>query len=95
MTMNEMRTFVELGYGNGLHAPASRVDRAVSLSSPTMWCSATASPSAPFAPRPSPGTRVGLAENLTPSIPVIETPEHIAAARRAIREENAMLSQRP
>jgi beta-glucosidase len=35
------------------------------------------------------GTQVGLAENPTVYVPVIETPPHIEAARRAFREENA------
>ena len=36
------------------------------------------------------GTQVGLAENPKVYVPVIETPEHIEAARkRAFREENA------
>ena len=36
-----------------------------------------------------PGTQVGLAENATVFVPVIETPEHIEAAHRATREGNA------
>ncbi len=36
-----------------------------------------------------PGTRVGIADNAVSTIPVIETPENIAAARKAYREENA------
>jgi beta-glucosidase len=38
-------------------------------------------------PRP---VRIGLAENAVPSIPILETPEHIAAAREAFREKNGM-----
>lgn len=40
--------------------------------------------------RARPGTRVGIADNPTVYAPVIETPEHVAAARRAFREGNAM-----
>ena len=36
-----------------------------------------------------PGTKIGLAENATATVPVIETPEHIAAATKAYRETNA------
>src|SRR5207302_382405 len=36
-----------------------------------------------------PGTKVGLAENVTACVPVIETSEHIAAAKKAMRETNA------
>ncbi len=35
------------------------------------------------------GTRVGIADNPIPTVPVIESPEQIAAARIAMREENA------
>ena len=35
------------------------------------------------------GTQVGLAENATVCVPVIESGEHIEAARRATREGNA------
>jgi beta-glucosidase len=35
------------------------------------------------------GTQIGLAENAKVYVPVIETPEHIEAARRATRQENA------
>ena len=35
------------------------------------------------------GTQVGLAEDATVYVPVVETREHIEAARRATREENA------
>ena len=35
------------------------------------------------------GTQVGPAENVNVSVPVVETPEHIAAAERATREVNA------
>jgi beta-glucosidase len=37
------------------------------------------------------GTLVGLAENIVNPTPVIETPEHIEAAKLAIREENASI----
>jgi len=33
-------------------------------------------------------TRVGIADNPVPTVPVIESPEHIAAAKIAMREEN-------
>src|SRR5213078_494986 len=36
-----------------------------------------------------PGTKVGLAENMTICVPIIETPQHIEAATRAARELNA------
>ena len=39
--------------------------------------------------RAAPGTQVGPAENITSGVPVIETPEHIAAAEQFTREANA------
>ena len=35
------------------------------------------------------GTQVGLAENAKVCVPVVETPEHIEAARRATRKGDA------
>jgi beta-glucosidase len=36
------------------------------------------------------GTQVGIADNTEFCVPVMETPEHIAAAKKATREHNAM-----
>jgi beta-glucosidase len=36
------------------------------------------------------GTQVGIADNADFYVPAIETPEHIAAAKKAVREQNAM-----
>ncbi len=90
MTMNEMRTFVEQGYGLGVHAPGLQLDRknlaqlthhvvlGHGLAVQAIRAAAVA------------GTEVGIADNPIPTCPVIETPEHIEASRRAFREENAM-----
>jgi len=89
MTMNEMRTFVELGYGNGLHAPGLKLDAkrlaqlnhyvalAHGLSVQAIRAHAKA------------GTKVGIADNVQATTPAIETHEHIEAARKAMREQNA------
>lgn len=89
MTMNEMSSFIDIGYRDGYHAPGlklppERVNQARhhavlghGLAVQAIRAHARA------------GTKVGLAENLTAAVPVVETPEHIAAATRAIREENA------
>lgn len=89
MTMNEMRSFVELGYGNGVHAPGLKVGArrlaqlnhyvalAHGLSVQAIRAHAKA------------GTKVGIADNVQATTPAIETPEHIAAARKAMREQNA------
>ncbi len=89
MTMNEMRTFVELGYGNGTHAPGLQVGqkRLAQLNHYVALGHGLAVQS--IRAHAKPGTKVGLADNITATTPVIESPEHIAAARKAIREENA------
>ena len=89
MTMNEIRTFVELGYGDGTHAPGLKLDakRLAQLNHYVVLGHGMAVQSIRANTRP--GTRVGLADNVTPTVPVIESPEHIAAARKAIREVNA------
>ena len=90
MTMNEIRSFTELGYGNGMHAPGLKVGKkglaqvnhnAVlghGLSVQAIRAQAKA------------GTLVGLADNADVTCPVLATPEHIEAAHHAYREENAM-----
>ena len=90
MTMNEMRTFVEQGYGLGVHAPGltvgtraqAQLTHHVVLGHGLAVQAIRASAKA--------GTKVGIADNPIPTCPVIETPEHMAAARTAMREENAM-----
>ncbi|RRA48796.1 GH1 family beta-glucosidase [Acidipila sp. EB88] len=90
MTMNEIRSFTELGYGNGRHAPGLQIGKkglaqvnhnAVlghGLGVKAIRAQAKA------------GTLVGLADNATVTCPVIANAEHIEAARHAYREENAM-----
>ncbi len=89
MTLNEMRSFVDIGYRDGRHAPGLKLPPPASTRSATTPSSPTASAYKPSAPTPNPATKVGLAENAEACAPVIETPDHIAAARKAMREENA------
>ncbi len=89
MTMNEIQTFTDLGYGNGMHAPGLKLDakglaqvchNAVlghGLGVQAIRAHAKA------------GTLVGLADNASATCPVIANDEQIAAARRAYQEENA------
>jgi beta-glucosidase len=51
--------------------------------------SCAARPRACGAGNPRAGTRIGPAENVSVCVPVIETPEHVAAAELATRELNA------
>jgi len=88
-TINEFGAFVELGYNNGVHAPGLRL--APGRFNQTRHHAVLGHGLAVQAIRAAakPGTRVGLAENMTICAPIIETPEHIEAARRATREVNA------
>jgi len=90
MTMNEMRSFVELGYGNGMHAPGLKVGpkRLAQLNHYVVLAHGMSVAAIRAASKP--GTKVGIADNVDAATPVIETPEHIAAAEKAMREENAM-----
>ena len=90
MTMNEMRTFVEQGYGLGVHAPGMKLDkkRLAQLNHYVVLGHGLGVQAIRANDRP--GTKVGIADNPIPTTPVIESPEHIAAARKAFREENAM-----
>jgi len=90
MTMNEMRTFVEQGYSLGVHAPGLQLDakRLAQLTHYVVLGHGLAVLSIRSQARPD--TKVGLAEVVSATTPVVESSEHIAAARRAMREENAM-----
>ena len=58
MTMNEMRTFVELGYGDGTHAPGLKVGpKRLAQLNHYVPSSATASRSRPSAPIPAPAPK--------------------------------------
>ena len=88
-TINEFGAFVELGYRVGIHAPGLQLPPARfnqtrhhavlghGLAVQAIRANAAA------------GTRVGIAENMTICVPVIESKEHVDAAVRATREVNA------
>jgi beta-glucosidase len=88
-TINEFGAFVELGYRIGIHAPGLKL--APGRFNQTRHHAVLGHGLAVQAIRAKarPGTKVGLAENMTICAPAIETPEHIAAAERATREVNA------
>ncbi|HZL25440.1 MAG TPA: GH1 family beta-glucosidase [Acidobacteriaceae bacterium] len=89
MTMNEMRTFVELGYGQGTHAPGLKVGakRLAQLNHYVALAHGLAVQA--IRAHAKAGTKVGIADNVQATTPAIETPEHIEAARKAMREQNA------
>lgn len=89
MTTNEIRSFIELGYRNGAHAPGLKLPEAQVAQASHYAVLGHGMAVQAIRAAAKPGTTVGVAENLTAVVPVIETPEHIEAAARAIREENA------
>jgi beta-glucosidase len=88
-TINEFTAFVELGYGTGLLAPGLKLPpaRLNQLRYHTVLAHGLAVQA--IRAKAQQGTQVGLAENMVAGVPVIETPEHIAAAERYTREINA------
>src|SRR3569623_919501 len=90
MTVNELRCFTDLGHQTGVHAPGLQL--AAAGVNQVRHHGVLAHGLAVQAMRAhcKPGTLVGLADNTTMRVPVIETKEHIDAARKALREDNAM-----
>jgi beta-glucosidase len=89
MTMNEISTFMELGYGNGSHAPGLKLSRsqlAQACHYAVLGHGLAVQAIRSMGPR---GLRIGFAENLWPATPIVDSPDHVAAARRAMIEENA------
>jgi beta-glucosidase len=89
MTMNEIRSFVELGYQQGIHAPGLKLNaqRVAQLNHYAVLAHGMAVQSIRAHARP--GIKVGIADNVKAATPALETPKHIAAAHKAMREENA------
>jgi beta-glucosidase len=88
-TMNEIASFIDLGYGQGIFAPGltlapARLNQARHHALLGHGLAVQA-----IRAKGRAGTQVGVAENITVCVPVIETPEHIAAAEKATRELNA------
>src|SRR5271168_1141368 len=77
MTMNEMRTFVEQGYGLGVHAPGLQLDakRLAQLTHYVVLGHGLAVQA--IRAQALPGTKIGIADNVTPTTPVVESPEQI------------------
>ncbi len=88
-TINEFGAFVELGYRIGIHAPGLKLppDRFNQTRHHAVLGHGLAVQA--IRAKAKPGTRVGLAENMTVCVPVIETQQHVEAAVSATRELNA------
>ncbi len=89
MTMNEISTFIDLGYGNGTHAPGLKLSPAKLAQARHYAVLGHGLAVQAIRAKAKPGTKVGSAENLSAVTPVFAAPEHVAAARKAMVEENA------
>jgi beta-glucosidase len=89
MTMNEMASFVDIGHRDGRHAPGLKLPPAGVNQVRHHALLAHGLGVQAIRAHAKPGTKIGLAENANACVPVIETPEHIAAATKAYRETNA------
>jgi beta-glucosidase len=90
MTVNELRCFTDIGHQEGRHAPGLRLPPAQVNQVRHHGVLAHGLGVQAVRAHARPGTRVGIADNTTFYVPVIETAEHIAAAKKATRENNAM-----
>ncbi len=88
MTMNEIEVFIGNGYGSGDHAPGLKLERKALAQ--TSHHAILGHGLAVLAIRASarPGTKIGLASNVRACVPVVDSPEHVAATRTGLREEN-------
>ena len=88
-TINEFGAFVELGYRIGIHAPGLKLPPGRFNQTRHHAVLGHGLAVQAIRAKAKPGTKVGLAENMTICVPVIETSSHIEAATRAARELNA------
>jgi len=90
MTVNELRCFTDLSHLQGIHAPGLKLPPAGVNQVRHHGVLAHGLAVQAIRAHAKPGIQVGLADNTTMRVPVIETAEHIEAAKKAIREDNAM-----
>ncbi len=88
-TLNEIWTFIQLGYGDGVFAPGLKLPPADLYQARHNAVLAHGLAVQAIRAHGKAGTKVGLAENVKVAVPYIETPEHIKAAEIATREFNA------
>ncbi|WP_375391496.1 GH1 family beta-glucosidase [uncultured Sphingomonas sp.] len=90
MTVNELRCFTDLGHLTGIHAPGLKLAAREVNQVRHHGVLAHGLGVQAIRAHGRAGTQVGIADNATVYVPAIETPEHVAAARTAFRENNAM-----
>lgn len=88
VTMNEMRSFIDIAYGEGRQAPGLHLSRK-DLAQARHWALYGHGLALAAVRSVAPKAEVGTAENAYFFIPALEDKEHIAAARLATVEENA------
>ncbi|HVJ03630.1 MAG TPA: GH1 family beta-glucosidase [Sphingomonas sp.] len=90
MTTNEIRCFTDLGHQIGIHAPGLKLppDRVNQVRHHGVLAHGLGVQA--IRARAGRGAQVGIAENPNFYVPVVETPDNIAAAAKATREANAM-----
>src|SRR5438445_7486225 len=88
-TLNECATFIELGHATGVFAPGLKLPRGRLNQVRHHALLAHGLAVQAIRARARAGTQIGLAENISVCVPVIEAPEHIAAPELATRELNA------
>lgn len=88
MTTNELHTFVELGYRDGTHAPGLKLN-AKGVAQVNHFAVLGHGMAVRAIRAAAPQAGVGLAENPSACVPAFSAPEHVDAARKAFREENA------
>ena len=88
-TLNELWTFIQLGYGDGVFAPGLKLPAAELYQARHHAVLAHGLAVEAIRAKGKAGTKVGLAENIKVGVPVFESPENIKAAETATREFNA------
>lgn len=89
MTINELSTWVVLGYREGIHAPGLKLSpqKVAQVAHHGVLAHGLAVQALRAHAK---GARIGIADNAESTCPVIETPANIRATQTAFREENAM-----
>ena len=90
MTVNELRCFTDLGHMVGTHAPGLKLPQGQVNQVRHHGCLAHGLGVQAIRANAKAGTEVGIADNANIYVPVIETPEHIEATKKAMRDDNAM-----
>lgn len=88
ITINEPRSFIDAGYGFGVHAPGLRLKMAEVRQAGHHALLAHGLAVQAIRAKAKRKVQIGVAENPFCPVPVIDTPENVAAARAAMRRLN-------